>query len=244
MPPYGTSDQLPPGGPSPGGRPPQRGWGRAAKVLTIVGSALLAAAVVLAILASSTFFSLAQLRVITASGTPGPDALGGGSLPGLLEVDLKSGEVVQVWEVRHSDDPSLLDRAQTRLIAPDGDVLLLAEPASIVVQRDDYVATVVGSRTVWETGRYTVQVGDATATSSAGGYVVSAGSSMEDAVLMAIQAGGAALTFAIGVGLLIAGIVKGISGNRRGRRSPRGERHPPSGEPPTGGGTPSAAWDA
>ncbi|GAB3162194.1 hypothetical protein GCM10027059_14360 [Myceligenerans halotolerans] len=78
---------------------PRRRVGAGPKVLTFSGIALLLVAIAAGVAAVLLFVRVVPLDLVTASGEPGPGALGAVDVPGSATVDLPDDGIYSVWEV-------------------------------------------------------------------------------------------------------------------------------------------------
>lgn len=202
-------------------------------MLVWFGSLLVILAVVIGIWGTVTFARSLPLSLITTSGEPGDAALGGGGVPGEIEIEAKSGEYLWIWGVHRTGDELAVTEADITITGPDGATVSIIPLGSSDVTRGDYRAEHIATVHAPTAGTYRITVGDLTATyppGDAGRFVVSSGEVVGQAVTgSALSVIGwviAGMTLLVGVGLLIGGIVWGGQ-----RRSAQRYRPPPPGYP-------------
>lgn len=196
---------------------PRRAWGTGAKVLTWIGSVLLALGIGAGVFGAMGFTDLLPVGVITSDGEAGANALGGGDVPGSVAVTAEAGDIVVIWEVREHGSASALSREDVRVTLRDEDVPVSPAQVNGSSGLADATATTLAQFTAPGSGDYTIEVtggDDATI-----GFVAAQGDSLPGFV------GGVFLTVflwlaavglsVIGVGLLIGGIVWGMTRARR-----------------------------
>ena len=157
----------------PGGRAePSRGrWGVGPTVMTWIGAVLLLAALVAAGLGAASFLSVLPTGIVTSEGEPGPDAVGGGAVPGEREVYAMEGERIVVWEVTARGEDFTVHRDDVQVLGRDGEVPVRAPSVSSTSSRGEVQARAVAEFLVPVEGGYTVVV-DGSADSGSGFLLV------------------------------------------------------------------------
>ena len=240
QPPGGSHQPRPPGGPTttPTDRPPGKGrWGTGPKVLTWVGAVLLGVGLAAGAFGMGTFVDMLPVGIVTADGEPGPRTIGGGDLPGSVEVDASQGDHLVIWQLSIGE-PAIHQRPENVTVTgPNGDVRVIRDQVRSTAQAGEARAQTFAEFEADTEGGYLVEV-DA-GTSDATAFAVSAGASFEGFFsgifstmalwLVAITASPA------GLGLLVAGIAWGTTRARRPALPPSPGLPPGPGLPPRPG---------
>lgn len=192
-------------------------WGVGARVLTWVGAALLAISLVAAGFGVSSFFNVLPVGVVTSTGEPGPNAIGGGEVPGELEIYATHGERIVIWEATPRGESFTMHRDDLQVTGSEGEVQVRMPSVSGNSSIGDVQARTVAEFVAPSEGGYTIVVDAVEGSSSS--FIAARGDSFpgffaglfSTIVLWFIAIGGG-ITAVI---LLVCGIVWGMVRARR-----------------------------
>lgn len=196
---------------------PRGKWGAGAKALTWIGAVLLVISLIVAAFGISSFLTVLPTGVVTATGEPGPNAIGGGGTPGDLEVYATHGERIVIWEVTPRDEGFAMHRDDVQVTGDEGAIQVRVPSVSGNSSIGEVRARTVAELVAPAEGGYTIAVSGVEGSSSS--FVVAHGDSfpgffagIASTIVLWFLAIGGGIT---AVFLLVGGIVWGMLRARR-----------------------------